>query len=112
VIYLLDTVTVSETVKDRPDGNVIRWLRSIDDSLLHISALTLGELISGVLRMPAGKRRSRIETWIENDLPAWFGSRVLAADHAVCRRWGMLKAMDPNAPMTDSLIAATALCMV
>jgi predicted nucleic acid-binding protein len=108
-MFLLDTVTVSETVKERPDADVTAWFASIDNQHLHVSALTIGEIFSGIERLPHGRRRARLELWVTNDLPAWFAGRVLAADEVVCRKWGHIRASLPSAPVVDSLIAATAL---
>ena len=43
-MYLLNTHVVSELRKPKPHGGVVAWLESIDDSHLHLSALTLGEI--------------------------------------------------------------------
>jgi toxin FitB len=108
-MFLLDTVTVSETAKDRPNADVVAWFRSIENQFLHVSALTIGELLSGIERLPAGRRRAQLEMWVANDLPSWFSGRVLAADEAVCRRWGHIRASQPSSPVIESLIAATGL---
>jgi len=44
-MYLLDTNIVSELRKPRPHGGVVAWLQSTDDAELHLSAVTLGELV-------------------------------------------------------------------
>ena len=41
---LLDTKVVSELRKPRPNGGVVAWLESINDSQLFLSAVTLGEI--------------------------------------------------------------------
>lgn len=108
-MFLLDTVTVSETIKERPNADVLTWFASIDNQQLHVSALTIGEIYSGIERLPQGRRRAKYESWAVNDLPAWFADRVLAANEVVCRKWGHIRASVPSAPVVDSLIAATAL---
>ena len=47
-MYLLDTNVVSELRKPKPHGGVVAWLESIDDTHLHLSALTLGEIQAGI----------------------------------------------------------------
>ena len=42
--YLLDTNVVSELRRQRPHGGVVAWLQSLDDTQLHLSAVTLGEI--------------------------------------------------------------------
>ena len=39
-----------------------------------------------------GKRRVRLERWLEQDLEAWFSGRVLLVDRQVAARWASLLA--------------------
>jgi hypothetical protein len=58
----------------------------------------------------AGKRRDRLGTWLEYELPNWFGDRVLTVDRRVADRWGrLLGQLGRPAPRIDSILAATAL---
>ena len=108
--YLLDTNVISETVRSRPEASVIDWLEQVPDEALFVSALTLGEVRRGIERLPRGQRRERLRTWLEHELPAWFGDRVLAVDREVADRWGRLLAeVGRPLPSIDSLLAATAL---
>ena len=68
--------------------------------------------MGGVSRLPAGKRRARLEAWFEG-LLVRYESRILAVDAAVARHWGSLagELARRGAPtsMADGLIAATAI---
>ncbi|MBF0437484.1 MAG: type II toxin-antitoxin system VapC family toxin [Magnetococcales bacterium] len=88
--YLLDTNVLSETVRIKPNPAVLSWLSQIPDHHLHISVLTLGEIRKGVECLASSARRERLRLWLENDLPGWFGGRVLPVDWAVADRWGRL----------------------
>lgn len=105
--YLLDTNVVSESVKRRPDANVVSWLAS--DPSSYLSALTIGELLRGVmgLRAKEPERAQQLESWV-HALCAGYASRILAIDEAVMERWAALPA-HRTLPTIDSLIAATAL---
>ena len=46
--FLLDTKVVSELVRPRPNPRVTKWLDSIDEELLCLSVLTLGEIRKGI----------------------------------------------------------------
>lgn len=108
--YLLDTNVVSELARPEPDSKVTRWLAEIPAESLFLSVITLGELRRGVERLPAGARREKLRHWLERDLRAWLGSRLLPVDAAVADRWGRLLAAAPRTPpAVDSLLAATAL---
>jgi predicted nucleic acid-binding protein len=86
---------------------------AVDESLLYLSVLTVGEIRKGLARLPQGKRRSQLETWLDSDLPVRFARRVLAVDAGVADRWGWMMAQAKEArktlPVIDSLLAATAL---
>ncbi|MBF0295441.1 MAG: type II toxin-antitoxin system VapC family toxin [Magnetococcales bacterium] len=108
--YLLDTNVLSETVRTTPHEAVMNWLQQIPDDHLYISVLSLGEIRKGIEKLSPGSRRERLRLWLEHDLTAWFGVRVLPIDKAVADRWGcLLGGMDRSIPAIDSLLAATAM---
>jgi hypothetical protein len=110
VSYLLDTNVLSETVRRRPSRAVIAWLDQVPNEALYLSVLTLGEIRKGVERVASSQRRERLRVWLEHELVAWFGERVLPIDRAVADRWGrLLGEVGRPIPAIDSLIAATAL---
>ncbi len=49
--YLLDTNTISEWVKPRPDQGVVQWFDDVDEDRTHLSVITLGELRKGIDRL-------------------------------------------------------------
>jgi predicted nucleic acid-binding protein len=63
--------------------SVLEWLDGIDEGLVHMSVLTLGEIRKGVAGMAQGKRRSQLEDWLEIDLSVRFAGRVLPIERAV-----------------------------
>jgi len=111
--FLLDTNCISELVRSQPEARVLSWMEAADESLLYLSVLTLGEIRKGVAGLPQGKRRTRLESWLESELQARFSGRVLSIDKAVADRWGLLAAAARRAgrPLSaiDGLLAATAL---
>jgi toxin FitB len=110
VSYLIDTNVVSELTRSKPAPSVAAWFEEVADEALHLSVLTLGELRRGVEKLPASKRREKLRYWLEHELPAWFGGRLLPIDAAVADAWGRLQATSERTlPAIDSLLAATAL---
>lgn len=111
--FLLDTNVISELVKARPEVRVTGWVDSVDESLLYLSVLTLGEIRRGIALLPEASRRVRLEAWLDNDLRLRFEGRILSIDRAVADRWGRLTAKASQArsqlPVIDGLLAATAL---
>ena len=62
--YLLDTNALSEPDKERPNPDFMRRLRQ-HDGRLATSSVTLHELWYGCQRLPAGKRQTRIRSYLE-----------------------------------------------
>jgi predicted nucleic acid-binding protein len=86
--FLLDTNAVSEWVKPRPNPGLIGWMESADEDRIFISVVSLAELRYGVERMVAGRRRSRLEAWLRDQLPLRFEGRILPVDIDVAEAWG------------------------
>ena len=111
--FLLDTNCISEAVRVRPDPNVESWMRAVDQALLYLSVLTLGEIRKGLAGLAQGARRTRLETWLEIEVHARFSGRILPIDAAIADRWGLLaeEAKRKGKPLStvDALLAATAL---
>jgi toxin FitB len=111
--FLLDTNCISELARSRPEPRVADWMRAVNESLLHLSVLTLGEIRKGAAALPQGKRRAYLESWLESDLQVRFSGRILAIDNHIADRWGWLTAeaqlKGTQLPAVDGLLAATAL---
>lgn len=111
--FLLDTNIISELVKPKPEPNVTSWIDDVDESLLYLSVLTLGEIRRGIASLPQSRRRATLEAWLDKDLNARFEGRILPVDQDVADRWGLLTAAARTAgrvlPVIDGLLAATAL---
>jgi predicted nucleic acid-binding protein len=111
--FLLDTNVISELISPKPEPRVLEWMEAADEAMLYLSVLTLGEIRKGAAARPQDKRRTRLETWLEVELPARFGRRILPIDAAIADRWGLLtaeaKRKSKVLPVIDGLLAATAL---
>jgi toxin FitB len=110
---LLDTNLISELVRPRPNSGVIDWIKSTDESILHISVLTLGEIRKGIAVLADGRRRTSLESWLEHELASRFSGRILPIDQGIADRWGRISAAARGRgrplPVVDGLLAATAL---
>lgn len=111
--FLLDTNVISELVKTKPEPRVITWIEATDESLFHLSVLTLGEIRKGITALPDAKRRVTLEAWLDRDVMLRFSGRILPIDQAVADRWGRIAgspvAKKSPLPAIDGLLAATAL---
>ena len=108
-VYLVDANVLSEASKPDPDERVVDWLRR-NEPEIAVDPIILGEVRFGILLLPRGRRRSRLERWFEEGVRRlqcipWEASTGL--------RWAELLATLRSSgramPIKDSLIAATAL---
>ena len=107
--YLLDTCVLAESRRRPMDRNLEAWLTETPGEALFISVLTLGEIRYGIEKLRDEKRRTQLALWLEHELAAWFGHRVLALDAQAADQWGYLRARHRTLPAIDSLLAATAI---
>ena len=109
-MFLLDTNVVSELRKTQADSAVVAWARSVPAYKLYISAITLLEIETGILRLERRDpgQAATLRNWLEVHVMAAFAGRVLSVDGAVARRCARLHVPD-RSNECDALIAATAL---
>lgn len=107
--YLVDANVLSEATKPEPDPGVLSWLAHNERSLV-VTPVVMGELEFGILLLPAGTKRRRLEKWFAEGRRKL---RVLDFDAACGRAWARLLAglrkSGHAMPVKDSLIAASAL---
>ncbi|MDX3986740.1 MAG: type II toxin-antitoxin system VapC family toxin [Achromobacter sp.] len=106
-MYLLDTNVVSELRRPRPHAGVVAWLQSVDDSRLHLSAVTVGEIQIGIERTRA-QDQAKAE-----DLSRWLDAlqdvyNVLPMHGRAFRLWARLIHRRSDTLNEDAMIAATA----
>ena len=107
--YLVDANVLSEPTKPDPRPGVVEWLRRYQRELV-IDPVILGELRFGILLLPKGRRRDRLETWFDAGVK---GLQCVPWDQETGLKWAellaRLRAAGDSMPLKDSLIAATAL---
>ncbi len=107
--FLVDANVLSEPTRPTPDPRVLTWLRTHELSLV-VNPVVLGEIEYGILLLPTGRRRKRLEEWFAAGMDR---ITVLDFDRATASRWARLLAdlrrRGLSMPIKDSLIAATAL---
>lgn len=107
--FLVDANVLREPTRPDPDARVVDWLRA-HESQLVVDPIIIGEVRFGILRLPRGKRRKRLEQWFEDGVRRM---QCVPWDTATGLRWAellaRLRAGGKAMPIKDSLIAATAL---
>ena len=109
MIYLVDANVLSEPTKPDPHPGVVEWLRRHERELV-VDPIFLGELRFGILLLPRGTRRRRLERWFDAGVERLH---CLAWEAETGLRWApllaRLRASGRAMPIKDSFIAATAL---
>jgi len=114
--WLLDTNVVSELLKGaRANRMVVEWVERADESTLHLSVITLGEIAKGIGLAEARGRDMRLQRdFLHRALPERFGARILPFDTEAAIVWGRLlqglqgNRQDERLLAIDAQIAATA----
>lgn len=109
-MFLLDTNVISELRKPQADPAVVAWARGMAAYKLYISAITLLEIETGIVRLERrdSSQAAILRTWLEGHVIPAFAGRVLSIDSQVARRCARLHVPD-RSNECDALIAATAL---
>lgn len=106
-MYLVDTNVISEA--RRGTAEAVAWMRSADPRTIHLSALTLSEIMRGI----ALKQRSdpvtagHLAEWLRK-LRHQHADRILPITDQISVEWGRIAAIRPRGDV-DGLIAATAI---
>jgi predicted nucleic acid-binding protein len=106
-MYLVDTNIVSEARRGTPQA--VSWLRSVDPLSVHLSALTLGEIMRGTsLKQKSDpKAAGHLAEWLRK-LRHDHADCILTVTHEIAVEWGRIAAIRPRGDI-DGLIAATAI---
>jgi toxin FitB len=112
VSFLLDTNVISEPTRPRPDAAVLKWLAAADEDEIFLSAMTIAELRYGIQRLPHGRKRTQLDSWLQRDLRRRFDGRILPIDTETADMCGRLIARSESRgrvlEVRDALIAACA----
>jgi predicted nucleic acid-binding protein len=105
--FLLDTNVVSELRKPRPHGAVLSWISELQADQIYLSAVTIGELQTGIelTRRQNPEKADEIERWVDQLAES---SQVLPMDASCFREWARLMNGKTEHLLEDAMIAATA----
>lgn len=112
--YLLDTNVISNITKPDPSESLLQWMGAQSDGDLFISSLTIAEIRRGILDIPRGKKRERLEAWFAGPEgpQSLFKGRILSFDEKAALLWAGLMsegraAGKPRSDL-DMIVAAVA----
>lgn len=118
--YLLDTCIISKLrkIKKHPDPKLAKWISKHHETSFFISALTVGEIQTGISKLNLKKNEEKqkrliLENWFFEELIPRFNDRILVINPEISLSWGKLfgecQQRGICIPIIDGLIAATAI---
>jgi len=76
-MIILDTNVVSELMRPAPEPRVLRWFSSQTAEDLHITAVTVAEILYGIELISTSRRRDVVRAGAEKVFGDVFGDRIL-----------------------------------
>ena len=111
-MIILDTNTLSETLKPVPSNILLGWLAGQDPVSIYTTAISQAEMLYGVEALPAGRRREQLAQVVEEIFAQDFLGRVLPFDQQSAREFASIvasrKAVGRPISQFDAMIAAIA----
>jgi len=111
-VIVLDTNVLSELMRPQPAPKVVAWLRSQARSRVFTTAISRGEMFYGVLLLPDGQRKGRLQQEVLAIFETDMAGRVLPYDAAAADAHAVLaarrRAQGRPVAMPDAMIAGIA----
>jgi predicted nucleic acid-binding protein len=112
-VIVLDTNVVSEMMKAVPEDSVADWIAGQAEASLYITSITQAEILHGIQRLGAGKRRAALEAAAEATFTEDFAGRILSFGTDAARAYARIASQRERAgrPISqfDAQIAAITL---
>lgn len=103
-MIILDTNVLSEVTKPEPDPAVLHWLDQMDSAALFTTAVTVGELSSGIACMPVGRRRRGLAEALARLVTHEFEGKILSFDASAAVEFGPMMATRQRSGRRGSVI--------
>jgi toxin FitB len=111
-MIVLDTNVLSELIRPEPASGVVDWLRAQTRSSLFTTAISRGEMLVGVLMLPVGQRRRRLEEEVGAIFAEDLAGRILAFDSDAADAFASItaqrRALGRPISQSDAMIAGIA----
>jgi toxin FitB len=89
-VIVLDTNVLSELIRRDPDDGVLRWMDSLNATTIATTAITAAELLYGIARLPAGRRRDLLSEAAHRLIDDDLGGRVEPFDASSAIHYALL----------------------
>jgi len=109
-MIILDTNVVSELMRPAPDARVLHWFGTQSAEDLHVTAMTMAEILYGIELTTSARRRDVLRTGAEKVFADVFADRILTFEDRAARAFSQIASSRRRQakPMTefDAQIAA------
>ena len=89
-MIILDTNVVSELMRPTPERMVLRWFSNQTAEDLHVTAVTVAEILYGVELISSARRRDVVRAGAEKMFGDVFADRILAFEDRAARAFAQI----------------------
>lgn len=87
---ILDTNVVSELMRPSPEPRVLHWFGNQPAEDLHITAVTMAEILYGIELIATSRRRDVLRTGAEKMFDAVFADRIVTYEDRAARAFSQI----------------------
>lgn len=87
---ILDTNVVSELMRPVQAHGVLSWMGAQNSDELHVSSITVAEILYGIELLPRGKRQDMLRAGAERLFQVVFTDRILTFDASAAREFSRI----------------------
>jgi predicted nucleic acid-binding protein len=88
-MIILDTNVVSEIMRPVPQQEVMKWFATQFSEDVHVTAVTMAEVLFGIQLLPAGQRRAALQAGADKTF-AVFAGHILPFDDRAAHEFSIL----------------------
>ncbi len=89
-MIILDTNVVSELMRPAPERMVLRWFSGQAAEDLHVTSITMAELLYGIELISSSRRRDGVRAGAEKMFGDVFADRILAFEDRAARAFSQI----------------------
>lgn len=89
-MIILDTNVVLDLMRPAPDSRVLRWFSDQAAEDLHVTAVSMAEILYGIELISTSRRREAVRAGAENMFEAVFADRVLTFEDRAARSFSQI----------------------
>ncbi len=89
-MIILDTNVVSELMRPTPERTVLRWFSGQSAEDLHVTAVTVAEILYGIELISSSRRRDVVRAGAEKMFGDVFADRILTFEDRAARAFSQI----------------------